>query len=633
MSISGIPDSPASHSDSIRDPYRGVVIVLLALAALGTLSALAGGVALANPVLLDAAVTLGLSTGVLLGVALIQTARARPQRIAHGAPSPVPSGAVRGRAHAIQTPRRWMTQAVTCSRGGDRSRRRHRFARAAAVAAVRCRSGSGTGSGMSGRWERSGCARDGRRCHVAIALLLLLTPLPIPLDPLTAGIAAALCLGAAGMAAAAVRYLANLEPARLPEGPGLLPRARGWSAGSSCWPRHRWAWNGRGRRRRSGSCTWSSWQSTWGCVMASSRSSHPRMRVSRRSRWTSVCCGRSGTGTNVLASVLDAAERQLGIDLRSTWALTVVRRSIEPLVIGLALRGLALDGSLTMVGVEEQGLVERLGVPVGGRPLLPGIHVHWPWPIDQVFRIPVLRVQALTVGHEGQEETGPENVLWAQQHAANEYTLLLGNGRDLITVDAAVQFRIADARAWRYHSQNPGDALRAIAYRAVMRSTVNRTLNDALSENVVTTTAHMREMVQQDADALDLGVEVLGFTVGGMHPPVPVASAYQAVVSAELGKVTAVVNAQAVRNRTVPLAESSVLVNENTARAEGAEALAKAAGEAWSFRTLESQYRAEPQDYFFRRRLETLEKGLAGRVYTVVDSRFQRDGGELWVTP
>ena len=59
-------------------------------------------------------------------------------------------------------------------------------------------------------------------------------------------------------------------------------------------------------------------------------------------------------------------------------------------------------------------------------------------------------------------------------------------------------------------------------------------------------------MVQQDADALGLGVEVVAFTVGGMHPPVMVASDYQAVVSAELGKVTAIVNAQVFRNQTVP---------------------------------------------------------------------------------
>jgi membrane protease subunit HflK len=282
--------------------------------------------------------------------------------------------------------------------------------------------------------------------------------------------------------------------------------------------------------------------------------------------------------------------------------------------------------------MDEQGLVERLGVPLAGQPLSPGLHLHWPWPVDQVFRIPVRRVQTLQVGHEGEEQGGPENVLWAVEHAPNEYTLLLGNGRDLITVDAAVQFRIADARAWRYHCQNPADALRAIAYREVMRSTVNRTLSEALSENVVTLTRHIRDTVQADADALGLGVEVEGFTVGGMHPPVPVASDYEAVVSAELGKVTAVANAQAIRNQTVPAAETALLNSENTARADGALALARAAGEAWSFRALESQYRIAPQEYVFRRRLETLEKGLAGRRFTILDSRFQRDGGELWLT-
>ena len=51
-----------------------------------------------------------------------------------------------------------------------------------------------------------------------------------------------------------------------------------------------------------------------------------------------------------------------------------------------------------------------------------------------------------------------------------------------------------------------------------------------------------------------------------------------------------------------------------------------------AFDALESQYRASPEEYFFRRRLETLEKGLAGKHFTVVDSRFQRDGGELWLT-
>jgi membrane protease subunit HflK len=224
-------------------------------------------------------------------------------------------------------------------------------------------------------------------------------------------------------------------------------------------------------------------------------------------------------------------------------------------------------------------------------------------------------------------------VLWAVEHAANEYTLLLGDGRDLITVDAAVQFRIKDARAWHYRSQNPAAALGAIAHRAVMRNTVNKTLADALSENLVQTTARMRAMVQADADALGIGVEVLNFTVGGMHPPVAVARDYQSVVSAELGKVTAVVNAQALRNRTVPYAQSAAQTVISVAQSNAIEAMATAIGESWSFNALRAQYAAAPADYFFRRRLETLENALPARGFTVVDARIPRDGAELWMTP
>jgi regulator of protease activity HflC (stomatin/prohibitin superfamily) len=449
--------------------------------------------------------------------------------------------------------------------------------------------------------------------------------------PLFFVIAASICLVGTGLALTAAHYLKNIDAARFPEAAGLCRGARvvAWvlvlaalSIGL--------AWEGQ-----------QTMVQVLGFVVLAVNSAvcyglfavkQPEGEAVKVFPLDLGALSVLGSRTNVLGSILDTAERQLGIDLRSTWALTVVRQGLEPLIMSLVLLGW-LSTSFTVVGLQEQGLVERLGVPVQGQPLQPGLHLHWPWPIDQVFRIPVLRIQALQVGHEGEEGGGPENVLWAVEHAPNEYTLLLGNGRDLITIDAAVQYLISDSRAWRYNSQNPADALRAIAYRAVMRSTVNRTLTDALSENVVVLTGQMRDMVQHDADAMGLGVNVVNFTIGGMHPPVMVAGAYEGVVSAELGKVTAVVNAQVYRNQTVPAAESSVLVDENNARAEGAEALATAAGEAWSFRTLESQYRTSPEEYLFRRRVETLENGLASRHYTIMDSRFQRDGGEIWLTP
>ena len=464
----------------------------------------------------------------------------------------------------------------------------------------------------------------------AIALALKFTPLTT-VSARMAIIVAAACLLAAGFAATAVRYLTELAPDVLPEAPGLARGARVmvWllvfaaiSVGLE--------WGGRFTVLRmihflfvgvNVALCWSLLERPQALDSA-----QPVFPVDFGP--LSVLGGRA----NIFASILDSAERQLGIDLRSTWALTVVRHGLEPLVIALFLLAW-LSTSLTVVGVEEQGLVERLGVPRRTAPLLPGLRMHWPWPIDRVYRIPVARVQALQVGHEGEEAEGPESVLWSVEHAPNEFTLVLGNGRDLITVDAAVQYRIVDPRAWRYACQNPADALHALAYRAVMRNTVNRTLSEALSENVATLTERMRAMVQADADALGLGVRIIGFTVGGMHPPVAVAPAYEAVVSAQITKVTTVVNAQAVRNQTLPAAQAAVLVATNGARAEGAETLARAAGEAWSFRALEAQFRSAPADYFFRRRLETLEKDLAGHPFTVLDARIMRDGGELWLIP
>lgn len=619
--VSQLPSVPSSGPGLDKDPYRGVVIVLLVAAIVGMAGAFETGLRLGNPVLIDAAVTLGLAAGILIGVARAQLTRMQPPKQApEEAPAPEPP------------------PEVPESTKPGAAYEKIRLRTIAILRDLRARLPLWP---WYQKAEQIGFIRLGTSLAGVIAIwsvLRLDLYLPVP-TPKWAEIVAGLFLVAAGLAATAAHYLTSVDPVQFPEGPELRKGSRtvAWllliaavSVGI--------AWRGLPVSRNwvppeiilrimhfavvvlnAAIC--------FQLVMLKRSQNEEPQRFSLDIGVLSVF----GSRNNILASVLDSAEQQLGIDLRSTWALTVVRQSLEPLALSLLLAGW-LSTSLTVVGTQDQGLVERLGVPVGGQPLEPGLHIHLPWPIDHVFRIPVKRVQSLTVGHEGQEEGGPENVLWARQHAANEYTLLLGNGRDLITVDAAVVYRITDARAWRYHTQNPADALKAVAYRAVMRNTVNRTLTEALSENVAALTSRMRAMVQQDADALGLGVQVEAFTVGGMHPPTIVAPAYQAVVSAELGKVTTIVNAQVYRNQTVPAAESSVLKSANAARSEGAEALAKAAGQAWAFRTLESQYQASPEEYRFRRRLETFEKSLADHRYAIVDFRFLRDGGELWLT-
>ena len=581
-------DPTSLDDEGARGTYRSVLIVLLAAAVVGAVSAVVALSFFDNPLLLDLAVALALASGCLLGIVRTGRPRTVDTTVAVDNKPPEPIGTL----DFISYIRRWL------DRRGD-------------VGAL------STAVGASG----------------VVAILLTLTRATyygaLALGQALAG--AAICGIGAVLTATAVHYLQEIDVGALRESQALARAGRvlmwmfvvaAMSMGLL------WVEQPTAVRVLHGVLVLINVGVCYGLLTAEPLPDPVADRFPIDLDLFSVL----GARTNILGSALDSVERQFGIDLRSTWALAFLRQSVEPFVIVLCIVGW-LSTALTVVGVDEQALLERFGVPVAGDPLQPGLHVHWPWPIDRALRMPVLRVQALGVGHEGEERGGPEDVLWARQHAENEYTLLLGNGRDLITIDAAVQFRIADPRAWHYNSQNPADALKAIAYRAVMRTTVNRTLTEALSENVVATTATMRAMMQQDADALGLGIEVLDFTIGGMHPPVLVAPAYQAVVSAELGKTTTIVNAQAFRNQTVPAAESAAVTSLNGARAEGAVALERAVGEAAGFLTLQSQYRAAPEDYMFRRRLETMEKTLTFRSFTIVDSRFLRDGGELWVRP
>ena len=642
--------------------YDGVLLVLLALVVVGCAGALAS--VYIAPVVLDAFVALLLAALVIYGVRRALAMRAGLSEPAAG-PPPDAGGGAAGSPHGRPPGRDAAPESASPADLPGSEEPREAIAEGpppgetppsvaeagGAGPADAAASDSPEGETRSGpalsplRWfgHRPAAASPLRslealRSWIASAVLLS-AALDVPLSRnllLPAGVferACVLtgCLLAAGGAALTARYLAGVDTTDLPEARGLCRGARvvAWLlllSGVSVAV----AWAG-------------SWTAAWIVrliVLGVIASLCFEMRSSRPSRAAADVFDLDldvlavlGSRPNALASLLDALDRQLGIDLRSTWALDVLRRSAVPLGLGFV-AVTWLSTSFSVVGLDECALIERLGVPVGPGALDPGLHLHWPWPIDRVTRIAVARVRSLKIGHAGGgEEPGPEDVLWARSHAETEYTLLLGNGRDLIAIDATVQFRITDPWAWRYNTENPTDALRAIAYRAVMRATVNRTLADTLSENVAKLSAQMGGTVQREADALGLGVDVVTFTIGGMHPPVAVASAYQGVVSAQLGRVTAAAQAQSDRIRVLSSAAAYAVVAENGARAEAAGDLARAAGEAWSFRTLQAQVHAEPGAYRFRRRLETLEQGLSNRPYTVIDARILRDGGGLWLQP
>ena len=134
---------------------------------------------------------------------------------------------------------------------------------------------------------------------------------------------------------------------------------------------------------------------------------------------------------------------------------------------------------------HEQAVRENFGNPEKAV-LHGGLHLKLPWPMGAVRKVPASRVLQMSIGHEASNDASAEDesILWANQHADEEFTLLLGDGHDLISADGVLHYQITDVHSYLYATQNPEDILRGIAYRALMHETASRTLEEALSENL-----------------------------------------------------------------------------------------------------------------------------------------------------
>ena len=333
---------------------------------------------------------------------------------------------------------------------------------------------------------------------------------------------------------------------------------------------------------------------------------------------------------NPIGSALDRLELELGIDLKGAWAIAVLRRSAEPMLV--AFLTLAWGSTaLTVVPAPNSGVREWLGEPEE-TVLGPGLHVSAPWPFGRIQHVPTERVLSLSIGHE--EESGDqddENILWADQHADAEFTLLLGDGRDLISADGVLNYRIDNVHQYLYGQSSPEKLLSALAYRSLMRETVSRDLNGALSENLDRLAKQVLSRIISQSAAQNLGLKPISFTFSALHPPVGVASDYQKVVSAQIGKETRLIRAQTETLRRLPASRAKAQAKLATARAQSMQRQAEAVGEAQAFLALRSVARSNQELFVFRKRMEAIEAQLSNQDLIIVDRRIEKDGGEVWV--
>src|SRR5438874_1593759 len=113
-------------------------------------------------------------------------------------------------------------------------------------------------------------------------------------------------------------------------------------------------------------------------------------------------------------------------------------------------------------------------------------------------------------------------------------TNALGGGVpvDLLTVGIPVQFQIKDVRAYATNHVDSGKLLERIATREVVRYLMSVNLFEVMSTAKAKAAADLQKSIQEQADALNLGVKILLVGLEDIHPPQKVAEAFENVIGA-----------------------------------------------------------------------------------------------------
>lgn len=352
-----------------------------------------------------------------------------------------------------------------------------------------------------------------------------------------------------------------------------------------------------------------------------------------------------GSHPNPVKSLFDVAAESFGIDLRGTYALVFMRRALLPLA-GVLLVCAWIASAFVVVPTHAVGVLQRFGdVDTGdgntgdpngagdgsGALLRPGLHLTAPWPIDRVTLVEVDRVQTTPIGFE--RSIDGASMLWSESHAEGEYRLVLGDGDELLSVNAVLHWRPADPLAFVLNVSNPREALSDIAHRVVFENTIDRRMDDVLSGNFGALTAEFeREIVDAVADR-GLGIEIVDLVMLGMHPPNDVAADYQAVISNQIEGERLVIEARADAIQREFDAEADAFATVARAEAEriGDEAAEIARIEAVERLALERF--GDERDVLFELLLylDALEVALEGTPFAVWHRRLDEDGANLWI--
>lgn len=198
--------------------------------------------------------------------------------------------------------------------------------------------------------------------------------------------------------------------------------------------------------------------------------------------------------------------------------------------------------------------------------------------------------------------------------------VMLTKDLNIIDVEIGIQYRIDDPQKYLFQLTSP-DAALAQAAESALRQVVGDSKVDAL---LTTEKERIRNELRNELiDILEFyqtGLKVEQVTLEKAAPPQPLNDAFEDVNRAEQDAKREIQDAEAYRNKEIPLATANAEQMRQQADAYKAKVIAQARGEVARFNQLLPQYEAAPQVTRDRLYIETMEQILSNTSKVMVDT-------------
>ena len=330
-----------------------------------------------------------------------------------------------------------------------------------------------------------------------------------------------------------------------------------------------------------------------------------------------------GTKEDDDLSVVGFLEKNTGITVRNLWSLKYIRK-VLPAAVVILVALFWLSTGIVFVNSSEKAVVYRFGKLLD-KTLEPGLHFVLPYPVDRAEVCDTEKVRSVTIGYSAADNV--KNV-WTEDHGGSEYKLLLGSGKELISMNLRVEYKIDDVKEFFTAASDPEKILEAHAYELATSRTIGSDLKTMLSVDREAFSARFREDLAGIVDRSETGISVVSVILESIHPPVEVAKTYQEFIAVGIDAERIVTEAKGkaeVRLIEAEKERNGMIAESNASRSKK---LATARSGVSDFMAAVTAYKSAPEAYAYYKYLASLSE--AYRIADLVILGAGVDGTRLY---